>query len=300
MQNRILILLVVILIPIAVISFSKNETNFNLLEKDITVRIKNVDNNEVINIDLEDYIIGVVAAEMPASFGIEALKAQAVAARSYAYFKILNNDKEYDLVSDISDQSYITLEEMHNKWGNEYNKYYEKISKAVKSTKNEILTYNDEVIEAFYFAMSNGYTEDSSLVFGEEPYLESVASKWDNDNLNNFQVETKFNKKEFCNILQIKCDTIDIKDIKRSATNRVNSIIINKKEFSGVEFRHLLGLRSTDFAITISNNAIYITTYGYGHGVGMSQYGANGMALEGYSYDAILKHYYTDVTLSKI
>lgn len=301
MQNKILILIVVVLIPIAVISFQKSETNFNLPEKEkINVRLKTVDNNKVTNINLEEYIIGVVAAEMPASFNIEALKAQAVAARTFAYYKIKHSKKDYDLVTDITDQSYITKKEMIEKWGNNYNKYYEKIKVAVNSTENEIITYNDEVIIAYYFAMSNGYTEDASLVFSEQPYLESVNSKWDNSTINNFQVNIDYNKEEFCELLNISCDSLNIDNILRSKTNRVNKIIINKKEFSGTKFRELLKLRSTDFDIKITNDIINITTYGYGHGVGMSQYGANGMANDGYTYDEIINHYYTNTTLSKI
>jgi len=301
MKNKILVLITLILVPIAVISFNKNETNFNLSKNnEVSVKLKNVDNNEVTNINLEDYIIGVVAAEMPASFNEEALKAQAVAARTYAYYKILHNNKDYDLVTDISDQGYITKEEMQKKWYSDYDMYYKKIKEAVTQTKNEIITYKDEVILSYYFAMSNGYTEDSSLVFEEEPYLESVASAWDNDTLNNFQVDTIFSKEEFCKLLQINCTNIKIDKITRSNANRVNTIVINNKEFNGTDFRHTLGLRSTDFNITIANDLINITTYGYGHGVGMSQYGANGMAKEGYNYEEILKYYYKDTEISKI
>lgn len=301
MKNKILVLITLILVPIAVISFNKNETNFNLSKNnEVSVKLKNVDNNEVTNINLEEYIIGVVAAEMPASFNEEALKAQAVAARTYAYYKILHNNKDYDLVTDISDQGYITKEEMQKKWSSDYNMYYNKIKEAVTQTKNEIITYKDKVILSYYFAMSNGYTEDSSLVFEEEPYLESVASAWDNDTLNNFQVDTTFSKEEFCKLLQINCTNIKIDKITRSNTNRVNTIVINNKEFNGTDFRHTLGLRSTDFNITIENDLINITTYGYGHGVGMSQYGANGMAKDGYNYQEILKYYYKDIEISKI
>lgn len=301
MKNKILVLITLILVPIAVISFRKNETNFNLPKKDeVLVKLKNVDNNEVTNILLEEYVIGVVAAEMPASFNEEALKAQAIAARTYAYYKIIHNNGDYDLVTDISDQGYITKEEMQEKWKADYNYYYEKIKNAVKETENEIITYNDEVILSYYFAMSNGYTEDSSLVFEEEPYLESVESSWDNDTLNNYQVDTTFNKEDFCNLLNIKCQNITIGKITRSKTNRVNTIVINNQEFDGTEFRHLLGLRSTDFNITIENNVINITTFGYGHGVGMSQYGANGMAKEGYKYQEIINYYYKDTEISKI
>jgi len=301
MKNRILLIVSLILVPIAVISFQKSETNFNLPKNnDIIVKIKNVDNNEVTNINLEEYIIGVVAAEMPALFEIEALKAQAVAARTYAYYKINHNDKNYDLLNDINDQSYITEKEMKEKWQSNYQEYYKKIEMAVSDTKNEIITYNDQEILAYYFSMSNGYTEDSSLVFGEKPYLESVESLWEDNSINNFEVTTTFEKKEFCDLLNIECNEIKINNIKRSNSNRVSNININGKDFSGVTVRKLLNLRSTDFYIKRENNNVIITTYGYGHGVGMSQYGANGMAKEGYSYDQILKHYYKDTKIKKI
>lgn len=302
MPNKLLALVVIILIPLAVISFKKDETNFNLPEKseELTVRLKNVDNNEVINISLEEYIIGVVAAEMPASFDIEALKAQAVAARTYALYKIQNNNQNYDLVSDISDQSYITIEEMQEKWQGEYEKYYNKIKQAVLSTSKEILTYNNEVIIAYYFAMSNGYTEDASYVFGEEPYLNSVSSEWDNNSINNFQVVTNISVAEFKKLLNINEIEVTINKINYTPTKRVESIIINNEEYSGIEIRKKLNLRSTDFNIKIDDENIIITTTGYGHGVGMSQYGANGMAKEGFNYVGILKHYYSDVEISKI
>ena len=302
MPNKILILVVIILTPLAVISFKKNETNFNLPEKqnEVTVRLKIVDNNEVINISLEDYIVGVVAAEMPASFEIEALKAQAVAARTYALYKIKNNKEKYDLVSDISDQSYITNEEMQKKWQEDYDKYYKKIKKAVTSTEKEILTYNDEVIISYYFAMSNGYTEDSSYVFGTEPYLNSVISEWDNESIKNFQVVTNISKSEFKEKLGILSTNITINKVNRTPTERVESIIINNMKYSGTEFRKQLNLRSTAFDIVINDDEVIITTYGYGHGVGMSQYGANGMAKDGYDYINILKHYYNDIEITKI
>lgn len=306
MRNKILLGIVVLLVPFVVISFKKDKTNFYLDEKKeeekiIFVKVKNTSTNEIMEIDLEEYLVGVVAAEMPASFHDEALKAQAVAARSYAMHKINNSNREYDLVTDVTNQSYITKEEMQLKWNSEFDKYFEKISKAVNDTKNEVIYYDDEVIEAFYFSMSNGYTEEASLVFKEnEPYLTSVESSWDNDDLNGFVKEQVFNKTEFCEKLNISCEAINIGNIERTSSNRVNKIIINNMEFIGTDLRKILNLRSTDFNITVSDSAVIITTYGYGHGVGMSQYGANGMANEGYSYQDILKHYYTGVEISKI
>ena len=306
MRNKILFGIVVLLVPFVVISFKKDKTNFYLDEKkvkeqNIVVRIKDAKTNNIVEMNLEEYLIGVVAAEMPALFHEEALKAQAVAARSYALYKINNTSKNYDLVTDVTNQSYITIDEMKSKWNSDFDKYYQKISQCVNETKNEVIYYNNEIIEAFYFSMSNGYTEESSLVFKEsEPYLISVKSTWDNENINGFFKEVVMNKNEFCQKLNIPCDNLIINDVERSSSNRVNKIIINNMEFIGTDVRKKLDLRSTDFNITISNDNVVISTYGYGHGVGMSQYGANGMAKEGYKYKDILKHYYVNTEISKI
>ena len=298
MKNRNLIIAVIFLSVIAILSsFDKKETVF--LNEEKTVTIKNNETKEEKSLELEEYIIGVVAGEMPASFEIEALKAQAIAARSYAMNKINTSDETYDLVTDVTNQVYITTDEMKNKWQSEYDYYYEKIKNAVLETQGLVMKYNNEIISAYYFAMSNGSTEDVSLVFGEsKDYLQSVDSSWD-ENVKNFIVETNITKEEFCKKLDISCDDIIIKDIKRSETNRVNEITINNKKFKGTEVRSLLNLRSTDFDIEI-NESIKITTKGYGHGVGMSQYGANEMAKNGSTYEEILKHYYNNIEISKI
>ncbi len=306
MRNKILLGIVVLLVPFVVISFKNNKANFyleknNEEEKIIYVNVKNTATNEITKMNLEEYIIGVVAAEMPASFHEEALKAQAVAARSYALYKINKSNKEYDLVTDVANQGYINKEEMKSKWNNEFDKYYKKVSKAVKDTKNEVILYDKKIIEAFYFSMSNGYTEEASLVFSEyEPYLKSVESSWDNESIRGFYEEIIFSKDDFCQKLGLICEEIVINDLERSSSNRVNKITINNMEFIGTDLRKRLNLRSTDFNITVSLNEVIVTTYGYGHGVGMSQYGANGMAKDGYNYKEILKHYYTGVEISKI
>lgn len=297
-MNKLLLIIVVILSIISlVISSTDHSTTYFNNEKNIKVK----KDDKVENLELEEYIVGVVASEMPASFNIEALKAQAIASRTYAMYKINQSNKNYDVIASVSNQGYITISEMKKKWGNEFDKYYTKIKEAVSKTSNMVMKYNDEIIEAYYFAMSNGYTEDVSLVFSEErDYLVSVESIYDNESLNNFMVETIFNKKDFCIKLSINCENINITNIERSSTNRVNNITINNKVFKGTEIRQLLNLRSTDFTISLYENDLKIVTYGYGHGVGMSQYGANGMANDGYTYDEILKYYYKDIKISKI
>ena len=238
---------------------------------------------------------------MPASFNEEALKAQAIASRTYAVYKMQNSNGEYDVVTDVSNQGYITIEEMKNKWGNDFEKYYSKILNIVNSTKGKVMLYNNEIIEAYYFAMSNGYTEDVSLVFSEDrDYLQSVKSIYEDESIKNFEVTKEFSKEDICSKLELDCNELKFTDIKRSDTGRVNTLYVNDTLFKGTEFRKKLNLRSTDFDITIKDNIVYITTRGYGHGIGMSQYGANGMAKSGYNYQEILKYYYKNIEISTI
>lgn len=252
-------------------------------------------NNEDKLFELEDYIVGVVACEMPASFNFEALKAMAVASRTYALSKMENNI----IYTNENDQCYINSDEMKNKWNEEYNKYYNIIVKSVNETKGKYLSYNEEPIKAFYFSMSNGYTENVKNVFKEElNYLVSVPSPWD-INIKNYEKTNTYSQEELKNKLNINEEINNIEIISRNETNHVNKVKVNNNNYSGIEFRKLLGLRSTDFTIELNENII-ITTKGYGHGVGMSQYGANGMANEGYKYDEILKYYYKDIEIKNV
>ena len=306
-MNKILLYVVLLLsVVLCLVRSFRNETSFfsNTEREEETVDYQNtiimldVKNSNIMKIDIEDYLIGVVAGEMPALFNDEALKAQAVAARTYAYYKINSSHGNYDITNDSSSQVHLSKTELLEKWGSDYDKYYNKIRNAVNATENEVLVYQNKIIPAYYFAMSNGYTEDSELVFSEQKdYLKSVQSPEDR---NVYEVISNFNKTNFCDKLQITCPLINIDYIKRSNTNRVLSISINNKVFAGSDFRKVLGLRSTDFDILIENENVLITTRGYGHGVGMSQYGANNLANLGYSYDEILSHYYTNVELVKV
>ena len=314
-KNFILFITILILIPTFVVSIIfkslNNDQNKNdntqtsttnnkittvIENKKDSIKIKINKNNEIQELNLEDYIVGVVAGEMPASFNIEALKAQAVASRTYAMYKMNTSDNALNTTTD--DQVYITLDDMKIKWENDFDEYYNKIKKAVNETNNQVMKQNNELFKAFYFAMSNGYTEDSAAVFGETN-LESVSSPWDNESLNKFIVETTFTKEELKQLLNLN-DIEEIKIISRDKTNRVSKLSVNNKTYTGVEFRKLLTLRSTDFTIKEENDKYIITTKGYGHGVGMSQYGANGMANENFKYEEILKYYYKDIEICEI
>lgn len=260
-------------------------------EKTINVNLTLKEN--ALNLELNEYIIGVVACEMPASFNYEALKAMAVASRTYALSRVDNN---YINIS-LNDQCYNTVDEMKNKWQNNFDKYYETITKAVSETKDEYISYNGKPIKAFYFSNSNGYTEDVKNVFKEDlEYLKSVSSPWDIDT-SAYSRETKISVSDF--IAKVNIDKIeDINIISRYQTNRVEKVKVNNNYYTGVEFRKLLNLRSADFDIEYNENEVTVKTRGYGHGVGMSQFGANGMANEGYNYKEILKYYYNDVEIN--
>lgn len=248
-------------------------------------------------IELEEYLVGVVAAEMPASFNSEALKAQAVLARTYALKKISKGEK---LTDTVSTQAYIDKNEMQNKWGNEYSKYYNKIVSAVNSTKGRVVKYNGNYIEALYHSTSNGKTENAKEVWGQDiPYLKSVDSSWDKKTTSYLKIENKeFNT--LMKVLGINFDkNTNIEILSRDESGRVSEVKVADKTYTGVEFRTLLNLRSADFDISVTDNGLEIITRGYGHGVGMSQYGANEMAKLGYNYKDIINHYFTNVKITE-
>lgn len=269
---------------------NSSEDKQSVDKNNITVNLEK--NNE--NIDLEEYVIGVVAGEMPALFENEALKAQAIASRTYVINHLKNNTS---ISGTINDQVYLTKEEMKTKWGENYEKYYEKIKKDVEDTKGLIMYYNNEPIKAYYYSMSNGYTESSLNVFNEQnDYLNIIESPFDEDN----SYDQVFQKDIFCQKLDITCNSIELSEIKKDESNRIKSITINNKTFTGIEVRQKLSLRSTDFSISEDNDIVKITTKGYGHGVGMSQHGANNMAKQGYKYEKILKYYYQNIEIAKL
>ncbi len=300
MKNKILLLIVVVLSVIAISGSKKETTYFNNAKKEevkeeIKLALKDTSTGEIKNIELEDYIVGVVAGEMPASFNEEALKAQAIAARTYAMYKMKNSNGTYDLVTDKTNQVYITEDKMKSLWQENFDYYFEKIKKAVYDTKDLIMTYNGDIILSLYFARSNGKTEDAIAVFGSnEEYLKSVESPEES-----LTSEVTISKDKFCNKLNISCDAINISNVLKSSSGRINSLNINGKTFKGTEIRTLFDLKSTDFDISIGSEIKFVTK-GYGHGVGMSQYGANKLAQNGKNYEEILKHYYQNINIEKI
>ena len=305
MKKIIIFILLLIFIPFfIVLIYNKNykEIELNYINT-IYIRVKRNETNEIEKIPLEEYIVGVLAGEMPINFDIEALKAQAVASRSYALKRMeYNKDKDYDVVDSVMNQVYLDNEYLKNAWGISYVKNINKLRQAVNSTIDEYLEYDDKVVDAMFFSTSNGYTEDSSNIFDFDcAYLKSVESPWDKD-VSSAYITTKImNLTEFYKLLNIPYNkNLNIEIEKRSNTNRILLLKINNVEFKGTDIYNKLSLRSTDFNIELQGQTVSITTKGYGHGVGMSQYGALGMAKEGYTYDQILAHYYQNTSLTKI
>lgn len=290
-----------------VIEVSESEINHTVSEP-INEVSEPIDNNiyvsvrrgdgRVVSLELEDYVTGVVGAEMPALFSSEALKAQAVIARTYA---LKANSMGRTLSDNESSQSYKDNGELVSMWGGNYSSYYSKIKDAVNSTNGVYLTYNGNYIEAVYHSTSNGRTEDSSNVWGNSfPYLVSVDSVYDNSNPS-FSISKTFSYSDLSSKLGFSVDAnTEFNVLGHTSGGRVSDISVGGVNFSGVSFRSMLGLRSTDFDISKIDDGVVITTRGYGHGVGMSQYGANGMAKAGYSYRDILLHYYPGVVIEHL
>lgn len=303
MKQVILISLIIILIPYMVVTFLVDEKKkpITIQENGLSVRVKKEDES-IIEIPFEEYIIGVLAGEMPAKFELEALKAQAVAARSYVLKKMENKNNDYDVVDTVMNQVYIDESKLKDKWKNNYEENYNKIKNAVELTKGEYLVYDDEIVEAFFFSTSTGKTENVEEVFSETlPYLRSVDSTWDSEVSPVFSETNTINIEEFYKKLELNySDDFNIEILETTSTGRIKKLKINDIEMNGNDFTKKLGLRSNYFTITKLENNVLITTKGYGHGVGMSQYGAQAMALKGYKYDEILKYYYQNVEIKKI
>ncbi len=285
------------------------ESNNN--SKQIIISFLDISNGKTTKINLEEYLPGVLAAEMPAEYEPEALKAQAVAARSYILSQLKSPSPEHPFADVCNDpthcKAYLDKEKAMNKWQAEDKFiYWEKLCSAVNSTSGEYMTYEGEVIEAFFFANSGGKTEASKDVWGgNRPYLNSVPSEWD------FSSPDVSSKKtipveEFWNTL-IKANsavipshsTSVIDDINHTKGGSVAEITLGGQKFKGTEIRSLFGLNSAKFNISCENNSIIFSVLGRGHGVGMSQFGANCMAKSGQNYTEILAHYYTNIQIVK-
>ena len=251
--------------------------------------------------DLDGYLVGVVLAEMPASFETEALKAQAVVARTYTRRAYETGGKHGDgsvCTQSGCCQAYIPEEAYLEKGGREAD--VEKVRSAVLATSGQVLTYEGTLIEATYFSCSGGVTEDAQAVWGTDfPYLRSVESPGE-ENAAYYSNSVAFTSAEFCQALGTALagePSTWFGPVTYTAGNGVDTMEIGGKQYGGTELRKLLGLRSTVFSVSVAGDAISIHTRGYGHRVGMSQYGADAMAVSGSTYEEILAHYYRGTEL---
>jgi len=317
-----LVLVLVIVIPILVIGGFHGEPrqggSAKMAKGDhIIIKVYFHEQQKIVEMKLEEYLKGVVAAEMPAEFELEALKAQAVAARTYAVKNMtafggsgLAEQPGADVSTDYKQgQAWINEEALKKRWGSNYAKFWDKISQAVEETSGEVATYNGEFIQAVYHSTSGEKTASAKEVWGfDYPYLQSVPCTWDHKS------PRYYDKKEFSfaqveQLLGPETQVVAAMQnnssgamaiLNTTESGRVGQIRIGSKVFSGAEVREKLDLRSNNFNVELKDNKIVVNTIGYGHGVGLCQYGANGMAKEGMDYRQIITKYYTGVALKNI
>ena len=290
----------IIFIPFIIVSiFIRNdEITFNFSSNSV-VRVYQEKSNTIVEVPIEEYVVGVLAGEMPVEFELEALKAQAVAARSYVMVQMERNvKKDYDVVDSVTNQVYLSKDRLMTVWKNSYIDNINKIKTAVLSTRGEYISYGGKVAEALFFSTSPGVTENSEDIFASKvAYLRSVDSSCDEISPE-YSSTVTYTLKDFYEKLGLDYnDKLNIEVTDTTSTGRIKKIKINGKELTGGYILSKLGLRSTFFEIIVEDTKVIVKNKGYGHGVGMSQYGAQGMAKEGYTYDQILKHYYTGVEI---
>ncbi len=311
----VLIAMLLLLLPLKALSTPQTAIQTSTVENNQTVpktekidsfKVYNPESEQTEKIERKEYIFGVVAAEMPALYHEEALKAQAVAAYTYAYCRKTNNSKkEYDITTDPTlDQNYISKEQAKEKWGDNADKYIEKLEKIIEETDGYLITCNGNPITAVYHAISSGKTEDCKNVWGSElSYLKPVSSE--SDKLaKGYKSTTKFSGEEIKEKLSAEFDLSGqasdwFSGISRTKSGTVSNISVCGKKTSGHEIRKLLNLRSANFDIKYEDDSFIFTVYGYGHCVGMSQSGADYMAKQGSDFKEILTHYYTDCKVEK-
>nr|WP_154959365.1 stage II sporulation protein D [Paenibacillus xylanexedens] len=267
-----------------------------------------------LELPLETYVTGVVAAEMPAEFELEALKAQAIAARTFIVRRLAANDTSgvpsgtADVTDTISHQVFIPPDQVKADWTRLGKaKEWEKLQQAVRESRDAVMTYQGRAITASFFSTSNGYTENAEDVWGNVvPYLKSVASPWDKQLAPGFEETITMKRSEILQKMNLDAIPVSadkngswIKVLSTTKGHRIKEMQIAGETFSGPEVRKRLGLRSSQFSWRTTGDEVQITTYGYGHGVGMSQWGANGMAQEGHTATEILKHYYTGISFGQ-
>ncbi len=311
---QLLPLCAVVLVPALILAFTKRDdaslsagastqSTEGLSVAELTVSLCMPDGS-VMQLGMDDYLTGVVLAEMPGQFEEEALKAQAVVARTYTMKRSVSKSKHTAgtvCTDPACCQAYCSAQEYLER-GNSKD-ILQKVSRAVLATRGQVLTYEGNYIEATYFSCSGGRTESAVAVWGAEiPYLQAVDSPGE-ENANHYTDTVSFSKKEFAAALGIAAQELTgqwLRGVTYTDGGGVAYVRIGQNEFTGTEVRAALGLRSTAFSITALGDTVTVTTKGYGHRVGMSQQGAQAMALEGKTYPQILSHYYQGVLLETV
>ncbi len=293
------IVLIIIGLIINKISY-KNINQDNIIEPSISLYLSQTDEKDLLKI--ENYITGVVAAEMPASFAIEALKAQAVCARTYALRKLIDQT-QYPQGADLSDdinccQAFITQDQFAQRHPLSP-ALYKKIEKAVKATRGQVMLYNGEPLDALYCACCGGQTDSSKYAWGKDvPYLESVKCTYCKS-ARSYRSTQYLPINEICRRFNVS-KPLTIKITKQSPTGRTMTLQINNKTINAAAFRSVFNLPSTWWEFQVNSQQVVVNSRGYGHGLGLCQHGANGMAQSGYNYQQILQHYYKDFSLYKL
>ena len=286
-----------------------SEYNYN---KYGTIKLLHKKTNEIEEVKIDDYLYNVVSAEMPADYELEALKAQAIVARTYTIYKAQNKKHENADICDDSTccQAWVSKENRLERWEETKREdNWKKIQQCVNETKGKIITYNNQPINAFFHANSGGTTELPVNVWGGSglPYLQVVQTAGE-EGYTQYSSEVDLTQEELINKLKTKYEDIqidfnnveDVKLLEHTDSNRVKTVRFGNHELSGVETRTLLGLKSTNFEIKKENNQIKFSVKGYGHGVGMSQTGANTMAKQGKNCEEIIKHFYVGIEIKDI
>lgn len=294
---------------------AEEKASFDTIDLPETITVYRTDSAKTETIDFEEYVKGVVSCEMPSSFHIEALKAQAVAARTYSAARVLSisgsNNPEAHPQAPLCDTTHCQVYKNENELREFKSKSWmkedwSKICEAVDSTKGELLYYNGKLVQqALFHSSSGGMTENSEEVFAAAvPYLVSVESPYESEATHQNE-KTDLSISEFASAVRSYYSSVSFGDItasnisilSRSKGGRVAEMQVGSGILTGREVREALGLSSANFTIDISGDTITFTSNGSGHGVGMSQYGADGMAKEGYDYKKILEHYYSGTTV---
>lgn len=291
----------------------KEETTQSELTDEETICIYLSDEKKPLTLSLRDYIVGVVAAEMPAAYEDEALKAQAVASLTFARRKMqtVTDTSELDgaviTTNSKKDQGYMSVEKMKERWGDDFDIYYEKIKSAVNEVFSYAIAYEDELIIAAFHAISTGVTENAENVWEEQiPYLVSVESEGDKLSAN-YESTLSLSGEELEKYLYDACGFVAtgeesewLGECEYTEAGTLSSIRICDDYFTGSRLREILSLRSSAIEVEYSDGKFVFTVRGYGHGVGLSQYGADYYARQGYTWQEIIKHYYPDTEIVEV